>query len=1403
MSSLFKYSSRGMLALFICVGLCLPYGVSSAAEVLSSQTDVDRAAHSVDENGIPLLNIKGLGMVNHPAWTALYALAYAGVEDYDPSLGLKPDDSKFKANVKWLVDNLKKNPQGQWVWLYKFDSTYNDVSIKAPWDSAFAQATGIQALLADWKKTGDEKSLAAARKAAESLFVPLKSGGFLFTSGDDIWFEEIPSSINNPSHILNGHMRVLLALRELAEVTGDSVYTKWFDKGANTLERWLPLYDASYWLRYDLNAKKDEQLFRLANPYGFANPELAIDKITLSDPETGKNAVLDVGGAGDGEGSLRIAGNDWGQIETVDGRSVRKLKSVMGEKEPADSDGKMVAPYSYFYMALPAKWTNNLRTRRLELSVEYLDASPGNIAVQMRSIAPGSDTFKNLPDSDLLLSGSGQWRQWKVAVKPENLGYWVGDTYAKKHAEYLQKLALIRPSLQKWSDVATGYLNVRKKDSEYKVVEQTAHKVPSQSPMLPIFSLDKDGVVMQWRASEKTKYLKDGSYDPASDPGEPVYSPFIVARQYLQPEAVGQGGYRGVDKNLVKSKSALDWFLSPHHQVKLPSSAVTYLFNFENTYNDVTTKANWPSAFSQAYVLEALSTAHSKPDSSSKIPALIEKVANAYTVSVKDGGVSSVNRAGQPYFEEVPNATHVLNAHLISIPGLKNAAKLLNSARINAIADSGIDTLRTELNQFDTGYWMRYDLNPKKELLFQLDWIDGESSPLIEEIQLLAPQFQKSVKLELGKDSAFEGGTRISGSEWLPSTVVDQRSVRGFVDGYKNNSTAVSGGTRHNAYFFAELPQREFTSYFDVQPHRLIVKYKDVAPGHFNIKLQALNEGNVLSFVPLRGGLLTMVGDQQWKEAVFEVRPQDMGWYKGADYQVFEVEQLKRIADISNDWFFQQYAERQKYFLDAKAANKPVIIEPQEDDEAEVISASVEAASDTYANFSFSNALDGNPSNDYVAGIEGEQSAFVNLKMSSPIKDGVLKLQWENKSNYPANVKIHLLDEHGDTLEVFSNAVSSSDKPYSFKFSGAQAFQHMKLEFSGFSGQPRLLLRLIEIKATPVVLPQAASADLNNSKFFLSAEDPANPLRIFHQSISLSMKKLSDKLSVGANTDHEKVMKFMEYISGFGVGVASENTPDATVSERIGACGSFTNTLLALAAAQGIEGRVISLLNYPKNDGHAVAELKFGDAWHLYDPTYNAYYTWQNSTVPLSFAEVQDAYKRFKFVRVRHKTTRLGLAAFTGKNIFTKANPSGVSGPDKPMTFPLKMAFGSHAEITEKGFGPAMQGANFIGAGSTNQNQEWTLNKLTPGKNYLFSVRPKDLFGNIDGAAPFFDVSIVIDGDVTSKFSHRFDFSKKTTPPMEIKFTAKSTEAKISILHDYVDPKYMFMTVSGYSLVAI
>lgn len=319
---------------------------------------------------------------------------------------------------------------------------------------------------------------------------------------------------------------------------------------------------------------------------------------------------------------------------------------------------------------------------------------------------------------------------------------------------------------------------------------------------------------------------------------------------------------------------------------------------------------------------------------------------------------------------------------------------------------------------------------------------------------------------------------------------------------------------------------------------------------------------------------------------------------------------------------------------------------------------------------------------------------------------------------------------------------------------------------------------------------------------FLGPKDSRNPLSVQRLPISMRLKALSDELVKEQEADHEKVLEFIKYISNFRVGVASSRGPDATIMERVGACGSFTNVLLAFAASQGMDGRIVSLLNYPENNGHAVAEIKIDSGWALYDASYGVFYTLKGDVRPLSFLEIKYAYLNGVDVTVHRYASRPGAERFTGRNIFVHALPSGPIGPDKPFYFPLSIDFSQRNELVSSDFGPKWQGANFIGAAATNQQQNWVIRGLVPGREYFFRVSPARLGGDLVTGNKKFLLRAWVDLQGGGKFlEHEFDFESGDPVFWDIKFKAYSDKQSISLLHDYLGPDYRYMIMDSYKVV--
>lgn len=144
-------------------------------------------------------------------------------------------------------------PLGQGVtWLYDFPALGTDYIINAPYPSAYSQAINIHGLLFGHCKTGDPALLDLARKAGLGMLVPIQQGGMTNTFDGFTWYEELVGPKGYNPYIFNGHVYAVLSLFMLGEATGDQVFTQAAQRGVDSLNQLLPLFDSGEWSKYDL-----------------------------------------------------------------------------------------------------------------------------------------------------------------------------------------------------------------------------------------------------------------------------------------------------------------------------------------------------------------------------------------------------------------------------------------------------------------------------------------------------------------------------------------------------------------------------------------------------------------------------------------------------------------------------------------------------------------------------------------------------------------------------------------------------------------------------------------------------------------------------------------------------------------------------------------------------------------------------------------------------------------------------------------------------------------------------------------------------------------------------------------------------------------------------------------------
>ena len=206
-------------------------------------------------------------------------------------------------------------------------------------------------------------------------------------------------------------------------------------------------------------------------------------------------------------------------------------------------------------------------------------------------------------------------------------------------------------------------------------------------------------------------------------------------------------------------------------------------------------------------------------------------------------------------------------------------------------------------------------MNPQKSILFELDWEGTESSPLIDSISLYDPDLDTATQLDIGSDGDYEGACYMSGLRWQGIEEADGNTVRSIAAPQADDAE-----NQRAAYFRMTLPTYETEDDFTTPAHQIVIRYKDTAAGTLSIYRQNIADGNVLRMEPLCNAVITCTGDGEWKTAVITMRPQDLGWYMGPDYQSYHNEQLALIAQQTGDWYFAQTCQKWEYYLEKQTA---------------------------------------------------------------------------------------------------------------------------------------------------------------------------------------------------------------------------------------------------------------------------------------------------------------------------------------------------------------------------------------------------------------------------------------------------------------------------------------------------
>lgn len=340
-------------------------------------------------------------------------------------------------------------------------------------------------------------------------------------------------------------------------------------------------------------------------------------------------------------------------------------------------------------------------------------------------------------------------------------------------------------------------------------------------------------------------------------------------------------------------------------------------------------------------------------------------------------------------------------------------------------------------------------------------------------------------------------------------------------------------------------------------------------------------------------------------------------------------------------------------------------------------------------------------------------------------------------------------------------------------------------------------------------LYQQILRELPENTVVLDERDSKNPVSIFRIPVKECFYQLADALLAGTTnmTNHEKIMVFMDFIADFYVGIDNQSKDQLSCGSYITHCGGYSHLLAVLACTQGMQARIISLDNYPQYTGHVVCEINYDDSWHVYDPTFGAYYTDTavNQSTPsvLSYQELNAGNGNSTDITCVITTPKRIVSdesyGFLGPSIYERAFPQGIIDGKTPQYYPLLISYSdveNKIDITQ--FNGAYQGIQFIGVTSINYMQNWTISQLESGKCYEFIIAASYILGETEG--DFDAIAEAKKAIIVSNEKHTFSNENPNSMEWHIEFIAQSDTVQIVLSHGYTGPNYHYITPVSFEL---
>lgn len=188
-----------------------------------------------------------------------------------------------------------------------------------------------------------------------------------------------------------------------------------------------------------------------------------------------------------------------------------------------------------------------------------------------------------------------------------------------------------------------------------------------------------------------------------------------LGRQY-NPIAIAQFGLgnfnafqrSGQSGRLEKFLVVADWLVSNLESNQAGLRVWNHHFDWEYRTR---LRAPWQSALAQSQGISVLVRAYQETGRGVYLDSA-KSAFEAFRRTTDEGGVVYVDKRGEPWFEEyiVSPPTHILNGFIWATWGVYDYWLATHENTARELFDAGVNTLRSNLESYDIGFWSLYEL---------------------------------------------------------------------------------------------------------------------------------------------------------------------------------------------------------------------------------------------------------------------------------------------------------------------------------------------------------------------------------------------------------------------------------------------------------------------------------------------------------------------------------------------------------------------------------------------------------------------------------------------------------------------------------------------------------------------